>query len=75
MYESTAGGRMEWQVINSKLVVTLGVLRSETEVYDASKDIIRVELTPPQGETVKFLFSGERAERAEYQGMVFTRRN
>ena len=75
VYESEDGGRMEWRVINSKLVASVGVLRSETEVFDATKDILRVELTPGQGEIVKFIFSGDRAERAEYQGMVFTRKN
>jgi CubicO group peptidase (beta-lactamase class C family) len=68
-------GRMEWRVINSKLVMSFGVLRSETEVFDASKDVMRVELTPGQGETVKFTFAGDRAEKAEYLGMVFTRKN
>jgi CubicO group peptidase (beta-lactamase class C family) len=75
VYESEEGGRMVWQVSNSRLSVTLGVLQSETEVYDAAKDMLRVELTPGQGDIVKFLFSGERAERLEFQEMVFTRKN
>ncbi len=75
VYKNEEGGRMEWRVINAKLVVSVGVLHSESEVYDASKDIMRVELTPGQGDTVKFTFSGERAEQAEFQGMVFTRKN
>ena len=45
-----------------------------SEVYDASKDIMRVELTPGQGDTIRFIFSGERAEQAEYKGLVFTRK-
>jgi len=75
VYENEEGGRMEWRVIDSKLVVSFGVLRSETEVYDAAKDIMRVELTPGQGDTVRFIFSGERAQQAEYRGLVFTRKN
>ena len=67
-------GRMEWRVIDSKLVLSFGVLRSEALVYDASKDILRVELTPGQGDTVRFIFSGERAQQVEFGNRVFTRK-
>lgn len=62
IYESPEGGRMEWKVVNGKLVVSYGPLWSEAEVYDAAKNELRVELVPGTGQVIAFNFSGDRAE-------------
>jgi CubicO group peptidase (beta-lactamase class C family) len=73
IYESPEGGRMEWRVAGGKLVVSIGPLRSEAEVFDATKNELRVELTPGQGQVIRFDFSGDRAEGLTYATMKFKR--
>ncbi|MFY9620892.1 MAG: serine hydrolase domain-containing protein [Pyrinomonadaceae bacterium] len=62
IYESAEGDRMEWKVVNGKLVVAYGPLLSEAEVYDAAKNELRVELVPSSGNVIGFTFSGDWAE-------------
>ena len=44
VYESARLGRMEWRVVASGLEVRMGVVRSRAEVFDASEDMLRVEI-------------------------------
>ena len=64
---------MEWRVAGGKLVASTGPLRSEAEVFDATKNELRVELTPGQGHVIRFDFSGDRAEGLTYATMRFKR--
>ncbi len=45
VYENPRFGRMEWRVVANGLEVRMGVARSRAEVFDASQDILRAELT------------------------------
>lgn len=45
VYESPRFGRMEWRVVANGLEVRMGVARSRAEVFDASEDMLRAELT------------------------------
>lgn len=64
-YENPSLGRMEWRVQDGELVVRMGVMKSEAEVYDADSNRLRVELRGG-GEVVTFQFDGERAESLTY---------
>lgn len=44
VYESPRYGRMEWRLVANGLEVRMGVARSRAEVFDASEDMLRVEL-------------------------------
>ena len=44
VYQSPRFGRMEWRVVANGLEVRMGVARSRAEVFDASEDMLRVEL-------------------------------
>jgi len=75
IYENPDFGHMEWRVVNGKLETSMGLLRSTAEVYDATKESMRVELTPGQGDVVRFIFdeNGSQAARLEYNGQRFER--
>lgn len=62
VYETPEGDRMEWKVVNGKLVVFYGPLWSEAEVYDATKNEFRIELVPSSGNVIGFNISGDRVE-------------
>jgi CubicO group peptidase (beta-lactamase class C family) len=66
-------GRMSWSVEGERLHVRMGVLASDTEIYDGAKDKIRVELTGT-GEVVTFECAGEKATALLYNGVRFQRR-
>ena len=55
IYESPRLGRMEWRVVANGLDVWMGVAWSRAEVFDASEDMLRVELTGG-GSVVDFEF-------------------
>lgn len=61
-YENELLGRIEFRVVDGKLEARMGRLWSAVEVYDAEKNMLRVELRGG-GEVVPFLF-GEREEMA-----------
>jgi hypothetical protein len=65
---------MEWRVVDDHLEVSMGVARSEAEVYAAAEDQLRVEITGG-GEVVDFTFpvGGGPAESIEYNGFTLVR--
>jgi CubicO group peptidase (beta-lactamase class C family) len=73
-YESLAYGRMIWKLTSGQLHVSLGVASSAAEVYDASKNMFRVELTG-SGDVVTFAVpQGANApRRLLYNGYTFLR--
>jgi CubicO group peptidase (beta-lactamase class C family) len=71
-FESPDFGRMQWRVVKGKLEVTMGALWSAAEVFDNTKEQIRVELTGG-GEVVSFEFEGPKAVAVTYQGARFAR--
>jgi hypothetical protein len=60
VYHKPAFGRIEWTLTDGKLHVTMGVARSDVEVYDRTANPLRVELTGG-GSAVGFKFEGQRA--------------
>jgi len=72
-FENDDWGRITTRLQGGRLILTLGALRSEAEVQDPSKEMMRVELIPPQGEAVSFEFEGARAASIRYAGNVFRR--
>ncbi|MBI4364117.1 MAG: beta-lactamase family protein [Candidatus Latescibacteria bacterium] len=73
-YTNAALGTMEWNVVDGALIATMGLLRSEAEVFDAEQNKLRVELTGG-GEVVQFEFEGEIAFALTYQKVRFDRVN
>lgn len=75
VYENPDFGHMEWRVVNGKLEASMGLLRSVAEVFDATKESLRVELTPGQGDVARFIFgeNDTQAARVEYNGQRFER--
>jgi CubicO group peptidase (beta-lactamase class C family) len=71
-FENPDYGRMRWQVVNGKLEVTMGALWSPVEVFDNTKEQLRVELIG-SGEVVSFEFEGSRAIALTFHGTRFTR--
>lgn len=73
-YEHPALGRMEWRVVDEQLEVSMGVARSDVEVYAAAENELRVELTGG-GEVIGFTFpdGGGPAESLEYNGFRMVR--
>src|SRR5262245_7445570 len=67
-YESPIGGVMTWSVRDGRLWAEIGVLKSVAEVYDHTKDQLRLELEPGLGKVATFRFADDRAT-----GMVFDR--
>jgi CubicO group peptidase (beta-lactamase class C family) len=72
-FENEDWGRITTQLEGGRLILTLGALRSEAEVQDPGKEMMRVELIPPRGEEVSFEFEGSRATSVRYSGVVFRR--
>lgn len=74
VYEHPALGRMEWRVAGDDLEVSMGIAKSEAEVYAAAEDQLRVELTGG-GEVIDFTFpeGGGPAESLEYNGFTMAR--
>jgi CubicO group peptidase (beta-lactamase class C family) len=74
-YENPEGGTMVWTVREGRLWMTMGALRSVAEVFDNTKDQLRVELQETGvGEIVEFFFTGERATSVKYSGWEFIKR-
>lgn len=71
-YENPELGRMEWQVVDERLEVTMGLLWSAVEVYDGEQNQLRVELTGG-GQVIEFLVTGDRAESLTYLNREFAR--
>lgn len=72
IYENPELGRMQWQVVNGKLEVKMGLLWSAVEVSDGERNKFRVELTG-SGEDVEFSVQENRAESLTYDGMKFVK--
>jgi len=72
-YENPHYGRMSWALEHDRLIVRMGVIESDTEVYDGAKDQIRVELTGG-GDVVTFECEGDEAVALMYHGFRFERR-
>lgn len=73
VYENPAIGSVEFKVVGDGLEATMGPLWSAVEVYDHTKDALRVELSG-SGTVVVFEFGdGERATSLTAIGTQFTR--
>jgi CubicO group peptidase (beta-lactamase class C family) len=72
-FENEDWGRITTRSQGGRLVLTFGALRSQAEPQDPDKEVMRVQLVPPQGEAVSFGFQGDRAESLRYSGIVFRR--
>ncbi|NII09526.1 serine hydrolase domain-containing protein [Oleiagrimonas sp. C23AA] len=73
-YANAQLGTMIWKVENGHLHVSIGIARSQAEIYDASKQQMRVELTG-RGEVVSFQFGDGtgKASALRYDGYRFVR--
>jgi hypothetical protein len=67
-------GRMVWQVVAAGLEVRMGIAGCRAEVYDAAKNLLRVELTGG-GAVAGFEFpeGGGPASAVSFQGARFVR--
>lgn len=75
VYENPAIGSVEFKVVGDALEATMGPLWSAVEVYDHTKDALRIELAGG-GSVVVFEFGdGQRAESITAMGTKFTRVN
>ena len=72
-YESPTFGRMVWTVESGRLVARIGALSSVAEAYRAADNILRVELIPASGNSVRFAFEGDTAARLVWQDVTFER--
>ena len=72
-YENAAYGRVEARVEQGRLVVRMGLMSAVAEVFDGTKDQMRVELIPGQGQVITFAVTGDRAESVSSDGQVFAR--
>jgi CubicO group peptidase (beta-lactamase class C family) len=72
-YENELYGRIVFSVVNGKLEARAGQAWSAVEVFDGSKNALRVELTG-SGTVARFGFEGNRAVSVEIGGTVFRRR-
>lgn len=73
-YENDLLGRMEWTVVDDKLEVTMGLLKSTVEVFNGEQNQLRVELTG-RGAVIGFAFDGDEALSLRYSGQEFRRVN
>jgi len=73
-YEDPKLGRMVWQVVAAGLEVRMGIAGCRAEVYDAAKNLLRVELTGG-GAVAGFEFpeGGGPASAVSFQGARFVR--
>jgi hypothetical protein len=72
IYENTGYGRMEWQMVDGRLEVHMGLLWSPTEVFHGERNQFRVDLTG-KGEIVEFSVPKGKAKSLTYRGRTFTR--
>jgi hypothetical protein len=72
-FENADWGRIATRIEDGRLILTLGALRSEAEVQDPEKEMMRVELIPPQGEAISFEFEKDQAKSLHYSGIKFHR--
>jgi CubicO group peptidase (beta-lactamase class C family) len=72
-YESPTHGRLVWTLEEGRLVARIGALRSVAETMNGAENVLRVELVPGSGTTVRFTFEGDRAVRAAWNGIAFER--
>ncbi|HUF27467.1 MAG TPA: serine hydrolase [Gemmatimonadaceae bacterium] len=73
-YENALLGRMEWRVVAGGLEMTLGVVHSRAEVFDASKHQLRIEVGGG-GQVAEFRFpeAGGPARGVRLAGQEFAR--
>ncbi|MFC2082213.1 hypothetical protein ACFLQT_00630 [Bacteroidota bacterium] len=71
-FENEDMGIMEWELIDGKLQVKMGLLLSPVEVYNGEQNKFRVELTG-RGEVIKFTIEGDRAVLLYYANRKFTK--
>ena len=64
---------MVWTLENGRLAARIGALRSVSETMKAAENVLRVELVPGSGSTVRFTFDGDRAVRAVWSDVAFER--
>ncbi len=72
-FVNPAAGTMIFGITDGRLVCSLGKATDYPEVYKASANQWRVELTG-SGRVVTFKFDGDHAVSLEFEGMVFKRR-
>lgn len=72
IYENRELGRMTWQLVNGKLEVSMGLLWSPAEVYNAEANKFRLELTGG-GEVVGFSLNAGQAQSLTYRKQTFVR--
>jgi len=75
VYENPKYGQMRWYVLGEGLEVKMGVMESRAEVFNASKNQLRVELRGG-GEVISFHFDkqSENAIGLQYMGEEFLRK-
>lgn len=74
-FEHPEGGTMVWTLRDGKLWMRMGALVGVAEVFDNTKDQLRVELQEPGvGEVIEFQFEGDRVVTVQYNGWDFKRR-
>lgn len=71
-FQNDALGCMQWRLEGGVLQAQIGDAQSTAEVFDGSKDQLRVELTG-SGEVVSFNFEGKRPRSLKYAGQEFRR--
>ncbi|MGH7477460.1 MAG: serine hydrolase domain-containing protein [Longimicrobiales bacterium] len=73
VYESPLLGRLEWRVVAGGLEARIGVMRSRAEVYDAARDMLRIDFAG--GEVASFSFDphGGPARAVTLAGEEFVR--
>lgn len=72
-YESPSFGRMVWTVEDGRLVARIGALSSVAEAFRAADNVLRVELIPASGNTIRFVFEGDSAASLVWQDVTFER--
>jgi len=71
-YQNNVLGTMDWKMLDSQLVVEMGVAQCESEIYDAEQNQLRVELIGG-GSVVSFEFSDGTATSFKMLGFTFER--
>jgi CubicO group peptidase (beta-lactamase class C family) len=71
-YENELYGRIVFSVVNGKLEARAGQAWSAVEVFDGTRNALRIELTG-SGTVARFAFEGDRAVSVEIGGTVFRR--
>ena len=72
-YENPSFGRMVWTVEDGRLAARIGALTSVAEAFRAAENVLRVELVPGSGSTVRFTVEGGRAVRLVWNDVTFER--